>query len=437
MSRLRLVWLLSDPPIRGVSAAQERWWQLLGRLARRHEVTIFSLVDPAHVPSRDAFPPGLARVETMLRRPPSPADALALLPAHVRFAYAHPAYDAAVDALLETTAHDVLQVEYQEMMNLVPARWRPTILTVHQIGFAADRATWRASGRRVRPWDLYRHLRSLDWELRTIARARHVVTMSPEDAARLRRFVPGVRTSVSPVGVDTATIRPPDAPAEPTADVFFLGNFHHPPNVDAVRWLATGIVPALGRSVTVDVAGREMPDDLARFLEAHGLRVVGPLDDFRPHVAAARVVVAPVRFGTGMRGKVLEALAMARPLVTTSLGAEGLGATPGEHLVVADDTAAFAAAIRALLDDPGRAARIGAAGRSLVERRFDWDPIAGGHDEIYARALAEPDAALGVPPDRSARLAAVARRVPPPWNGVLGAALLARRGASWYLRGGR
>jgi glycosyltransferase involved in cell wall biosynthesis len=167
------------------------------------------------------------------------------------------------------------------------------------------------------------------------------------------------------------------------------------------------------------------------------MHVLGPQEDLRPHLAAARVVVAPVRFGTGMRGKVLEALAMGRPVVTTTLGTEGLGATSGHELLVADDPAGFAAAIRSLLDDPALASRLGAAGRALVERRFDWEAIAADHEAIYERVLAGPRSTPSLPRDRSAALVVLARRLPAPWNGLLGAMLLARRGASWYLRARR
>jgi hypothetical protein len=86
---------------------------------------------------------------------------------------------------------------------------------------------------------------------------------------------------------------------------------------------------------------------------------------------------------------------MGRPVVTTALGAEGLGATDGRHLLVADDGATFAAAVRRLLADPALAAGIGTAGRALVESRFDWDIVARDHDAIYERVLRDRDAGVG------------------------------------------
>src|SRR5439155_14661699 len=134
---------------------------------------------------------------------------------------------------------------------------------------------------------------------------------------------------------------------------------------------------------------RGVTPEVAR-LARGAVDVTGPVDDVRPHLGAAAVFVAPVRYGTGMRGKVLEALAMGRPVVTTSVGAEGLGAVSERDLLIANGAPDLAAAIRRVLDDAALAARLGAAGRALVAARFDWDRIAAAHDAIYERVLQAP-----------------------------------------------
>src|SRR5262249_13653385 len=159
-------------------------------------------------------------------------------------------------------------------------------------------------------------------------------------------------------------------------DLLFVGHFGHPPNVDAARFLATEVVPRLGRPVRARIVGHAIPPDVAALARARGIEVAGPAPDLRPLLAGAAVVAAPRRFGSGRRGKVLDALAMGRPVVTTTIGAEGLGAVPGRDLLIADDAAAFADAVDRLLTDAALAARIGAAGRVLAETRFDWDAIA-------------------------------------------------------------
>jgi glycosyltransferase involved in cell wall biosynthesis len=280
--------------------------------------------------------------------------------------------------------------------------------------------------------------------------------MSAEDAARLRRFHPGLRVSVSPLGIDCTYFAPrepdgagaagpahtgavttaqvaPVAPVAPDVDLVFVGNFEHPPNVDAATFLIDEILPRLGRPVRVRIIGRAIPPGVAALARA-GVEVLGPVPDVRPHLAAARVVVAPVRFGTGMRGKILEALAMARAVVTTAVGAEGLGATDGVHLLVATDAVEFAAAIRSVLDDPKRGERLGVEGRALVAARFDWDAVATVHEGIYEEVLRDPGPTPAWRPDPVASWGPRAGRLGREPALAAGFAVLLWRGLRWHLR---
>jgi len=435
MRRLRLLWVTPNLPRPGVAAARERWWALLARLTIRHDVTLLAFVDPEDVGREADLPPGLAAVHQVLKGPAEPDDPLALLPRTVRWGFAQPALRAAVAARLAAERFDLVQYEYVEMGQVMAEPARPTILTVHQLGFAAARAEWRAGGRGVRraALALYRHLRDLDFELRAASRAHYVITMSSEDAARLRRFLPGLAVSVSPVGVDTRHFRPPPLPEPPECDVLFVGHFEHPPNRDAARFLVDEVVPRLGRAARVRIVGRGVTPDVAALARPGAVEVTGAVPDVRPHLARARAVVAPVRFGTGMRGKVLEALAMARPVVTTALGAEGLGASPERHLLVADGADRFAAALARVLDDPALGARLGAEGRALVEARFDWDTIAAEHESIYEAVLHHAGPSPVGLPDHAPAVAHAVRRLGRLPAVAAGAMLLGVRGARWYL----
>jgi glycosyltransferase involved in cell wall biosynthesis len=433
MRRLRLLWVTPDLPRPGVSASAERWWALLARLAVRHDITLLAIADPDVLGLAGALPAGLADVHLVPRMPYTPDDPFALLPQAVAGAYADPALRDAIAARLTTTAFDLAQYEWVEMANLIPPSRTPTVLSLHQIGFAAQGPRWRAEGGGLARGAvlLHRYLRNLDFELRAVARADHVITMSPEDAARLRRFLPVLPVSVSPVGVDCAVVRPMPPPEDRRSQLLFVGNFIHPPNGDAVRFLADDVLPRLGLDARLHVVGHGAP----AATHPHVVRV-GPVADTRPWLAGAHVVVAPVRFGTGMHGKVVEAMAMGRPVVTTSLGAEGIGAVDGVHLLVADDGPAFAAAVRGLLDDPAAGARLGAAGRALVESRFDWDVIADEHDAIYDRVLRDRSAGRG--PVGAKAFAIPARPLVRGWPAVaIGGLRLGARALAWHTRARR
>jgi len=238
---------------------------------------------------------------------------------------------------------------------------------------------------------------------------------------------------VSPCGVDCCTFQPPDPVPPPETDLLFVGHFGHPPNGDAVRFLVRDVLPRVGRPVRLRIVGRDVTPDVAALHRPGTVDVVGPVTDVRPELAAAAVFVAPVRFGTGMRGKVLEALAMGRPVVTTAVGAEGLGSVSGRDLLVADGADGFAAAVRRVLAEPGLGAALGTGGRALVAARFDWDAIAAAHDHLYETVLRGP-ARAALEPDGVPRPAAIAGRLGYLPGLAAGFALLLARAGLWHAR---
>jgi glycosyltransferase involved in cell wall biosynthesis len=160
--------------------------------------------------------------------------------------------------------------------------------------------------------------------------------------------------------------------------VVFSGNLEYHPNVEAVRWFASAIWPRLrekNEGLTWNLVGRN-PQVVASIVkEDPRIKVIGAVADAVAAIATARVVVVPLLSGSGTRFKILEAWAARRPVVSTAIGAEGLDAADGKHLLLADDPAAFTGAVQRLLDDPVRRQSIGEAGRALYLERYTW-PLA-------------------------------------------------------------
>lgn len=151
--------------------------------------------------------------------------------------------------------------------------------------------------------------------------------------------------------------------------MLFVGGFGHPPNRDAVHWFVTEILPRIRARIpdaTFRVVGAKPPPDITALDGTPGVQIVGFVPDTGPYLDAAAVSVAPLRYGAGMKGKVTEALSAGLPVVTTAAGAQGLRAVSGEHLIVADEASTFAAAVIQLLQDPDRAARLGANGQRHI-----------------------------------------------------------------------
>jgi polysaccharide biosynthesis protein PslH len=232
-------------------------------------------------------------------------------------------------------------------------------------------------------------------ERRAVRPFRVVTVVADRDAAALRQLVAGARVEVIPNGVDASRFQPmPEVTATP-GSIAFVGAMSFPPNVAAIEWFVTDVLPLLRTArpdVTVTVVGRDPVESVLALAADPAVTVTGAVDDVRPFLARAGVVVAPMVSGSGIKNKILEAMAMQRAVVATSLAAEGVAAVPGQDLLVADGAAAFAAAVESLLADPDRAASIAAAGRALVETRYTWEACAAGYAALYAE-LAAPQVA--------------------------------------------
>jgi polysaccharide biosynthesis protein PslH len=156
------------------------------------------------------------------------------------------------------------------------------------------------------------------------------------------------------------------------AAIVFSGNLEYHPNIEAVRWFRSKIWPLL-RNMDWRLVGRNADAIRTLIADDPRIHVVGPVEDAVVELAKARVCVVPLLSGSGTRFKILEAWAAGRAVVSTSIGAEGLGAVHGEHLWIADDAASFAEAITRLWDDPAMRRRMGDAGRALYMERFTWN----------------------------------------------------------------
>jgi len=156
----------------------------------------------------------------------------------------------------------------------------------------------------------------------------------------------------------------------------FTGQMDYRPNIDAVRWFANDILPLIRQrhsETRFAIVGRAPTDEVRALATLPGVTVTGEVPDVRPWLAVANAVVAPLLLARGVQNKLLEAMAMARPVVASTAAAEGIDATPGEHLLVADGANAMADAVCSLFDDKTAAAAMGQAARARMIARYGWD----------------------------------------------------------------
>ena len=213
----------------------------------------------------------------------------------------------------------------------------------------------------------------LEKELDCIQRSDITVTVTDNEAQIVRSLVPSARTLVVPVVYEPDP--KPRLPYDATSDLLFIGGFLHDPNIDAVRYLAGEILPLIADEIDARlwVIGPHPPDEI-RTLASASVVVAGHVPDVASHLRRARVFVSPVRFGAGMKGKNAHAMAHGLPLVTTTVGAEGMDLVDGDDALIRDGAESFAAGVVELYRDPVLWAHLAARSREVARAR--WSPDA-------------------------------------------------------------
>ncbi len=215
-----------------------------------------------------------------------------------------------------------------------------------------------------------------------------VVAVSEADRRALQSIAGPLRTVVIPNGVDVEYFVPPKdlGPSRQQATMVFVGTMDFRPNVDAVVWFCDEILPRVQRSVadaSLSIVGNNPKGEVRTLARRQGVVVTGFVEDVRPLVRAASAYVVPLRYGGGSRFKVVEAMAMGAPVVTTTLGCEGIAVAPGRDVLVADSPEEFAAATIRLLRDADLGKGMGERAREVAETLYDWRRIVPGLDDFY------------------------------------------------------
>lgn len=219
------------------------------------------------------------------------------------------------------------------------------------------------------------------------------VVVSEAERSQLAAHCPRADMVVIP----TIHPRRMDPPPDPSRrrDLLFVGSFNHPPNVDAVRFLIAEVMPlvaASAPSMRIKVVGRGLPEDLQRVL---GDDHLGWVEDLDPVIDESLAMIAPLRFGAGVKGKLGRALAAGLPIVTTGVGAEGLGLEDGRNALIRDDARGLAEACLELARDPDTWVRLSEAGLDHVEAHFSPTAVVAAVESLLARtpplAPSEPD----------------------------------------------
>jgi glycosyltransferase involved in cell wall biosynthesis len=270
-----------------------------------------------------------------------------------------------------------------------------TLIMAHNIESQIWRRYEETEADPLKRWYIRQQRRKFErFERRAFAKAGRVVTVSGPDADLARAEFGAGHVSVVDNGVDTAFFAPQDGVLREPKTVLFLGSLDWRPNLDAARVLLERIFPSVRAeepSARLIFVGRNPPEWLARGVSvAAGVELHGSVPDVRPFLARSAVLVVPLRIGGGSRLKILEALASGLPVVSTTVGAEGLHLEPGDDLVVSDGIEPMAGALVAALREPARMKAMAANGRHRVLERYDWGALADRLEQIWLEQAGRP-----------------------------------------------
>ncbi len=318
---------------------------------------------------------------------PQPRRALTLDPPAVGLEYS-PDLVAHCERVWQQQAPAIVQLEFSSMAQYAPLARRygaKVVCTAHNLAFLAQLRRTQAEQqprRKLRRW--LGVLSLWLYERRMLAMCDLVITHNQADKQALQRLLPALQVEYVPSGIDLARWQPNfDAHVEDR--VLFVGNFQHPPNSEGALWLARRVWPLVIQErpqAQLILAGRG-PTPEIQALSGPSIHVTGTLDEMRPLYAQASVFVAPIFWGSGIRIKLLEALAAGIPIVSTQLAAEGLDIS--HSVLLAEHAPDFAAAIVRLLNDRSLRERLGAAGPPVVQRDYDWLQLGARLAALYQR----------------------------------------------------
>lgn len=319
-----------------------------------------------------------------------------------------------VEQLMDEQCFDVVHADQLTMAQFAPSELAPNangsagnapagrprlILDAHNaVWTVVDRMRKTAAGP-LRPLLALETGRVRRYEGETVHAFDHTLAVSEVDRRALLQAAQSEngagsdvadRIAVVPIAVDTDRLQPLER--DPSSkNIVTLGTLHYPPNADGIRWFLSAVFPQVRKRVpeaTLTIIGKNPPDDLWRLArDFHGaVQITGYVPDLEPYLRQAAALVVPVRAGGGMRVRILEGFARAMPMVTTTVGLEGIDAHPDRDILVADREAEFAGAVVRLLQDQKICQRLALNGRELAVSRYDWRVVLQELDKAYAGA---------------------------------------------------
>jgi len=393
---MKILWVKSDLLHPTTKGGHIRTLEMLKRIATRHEVHYAAFDDDPEGTGKRLSSQYCAKVYTVAHRAPgrtSPAFAAQLvrgvfsrLPVAI-FRYRSVEMARVLAEIIEKEKFDSIVCDFVTPAINFPSM-QPCVVFEHNV----ETVLWRRHAQNARniAERLYLQLqasRMFRYEGDVCRAARHVIAVSREDASQLQEMFGIAPVSFIPTGVDVDYFTPPQA--SPRDGLVFVGSMDWLPNIDGMRWFCQDVLPLIRArrpDCRLSIVGRTPSREILRLAERDPLiEITGTVPDVRPWLWKAAVSIVPLRIGGGTRMKIYEAMAARTPVVSTTIGAEGLEVNPSRDICIADDAPGFAERCLELLAGENLRKAQAAAAWTLVEREFGWDKIALRFEAILAK----------------------------------------------------
>lgn len=312
---------------------------------------------------------------------------------------ASPEFAQQLQQLLAQQAFDIVQIEGIELARYLPLiranSQAKIVFDNHNAETELQRRNWQTDLRQPRRWLAAAYSwvqvgRLARFERQSCQSADWVTAVSATDQHYLQTACPSAHISVIPNCLDTQTYANLPRQEGLGSDLLFSGKMDYRPNVDAVLWFADEVWPLIRQtrpSTHWTIVGQKPHPRLARLQQQPGITVTGWVADVRPYLAGATLFIMPFRVGSGTRLKLIEAMAAAKPIISTAVGAEGFAVRHGREICLADDAQSMATAVLQLLADPAQQAQLGQQAADFA-RQYDWRVVIPQFTAVYQRLFA-------------------------------------------------
>lgn len=413
MSRFRILMLtpqLPYPPHQGTSL---RNLHILRALAETHQVTLLSFDESNNQQQLDP----LRAICTI--RPPIPISArstsrrLAQLATtdkpDLALRLRSDAFASALSAVLAEKPFDAVQIEGIELAHFIDqvrqeAPGTQVVIDCHNAETELQRRAFRSDIRQPSRWpsafySAIQARRLKNYERQALYAADGVIAVSEIDRQFLKQTAPQLAHEIAivPNTIDvSAYSRPASFSSDMQFDLIFTGKMDYRPNVDAVLWFADAVWPQIVEQrpqTTWAIVGQRPHPRIEALRESKGVTVTGSVPDIQPYIAGSTVFIIPIRMGSGTRLKMIEAMAAGKPIVSTTIGAEGFPVQNGVNIILADSPVNQSEAILNLLQDPERRSNLGSAA-SVFAAQYDWRRIVPILNDFYDSLFTRKQLAL-------------------------------------------